>query len=84
MEVRLDPVSDYLAESFVWRPSWTSNLFMVRSLSPLMSLIHRTVPVVIFKVLMNFNPRAALIGEKLDHIVLFNHMNKVLLAGPIR
>jgi hypothetical protein len=39
MVVRLHPVSDYLAKSFVWRPSWTWNRFEVRS-PPLLSLIH--------------------------------------------
>jgi hypothetical protein len=37
----------------------------------------------IFEALMNFNPRAAFVGEKLDHIALFNHTNNELLAGPI-
>jgi hypothetical protein len=37
----------------------------------------------IFEVLMNFNPRAAFAGEKLDRIALFNHANNELLAGPI-
>jgi hypothetical protein len=39
---------------------------------------HRTIGVVIAEVLMNFNPRAAFAGEKLDHIALFNHTNKAL------
>jgi hypothetical protein len=34
--------------------------------------------------LVNFNPHVAFVGEKLDHIMLFNHMNKTLLEGMIR
>jgi hypothetical protein len=45
---------------------------------------HSTIPAVIFEALMNFNPRAAFLGEKLDHRALFNRMNKAVLAGPIR
>jgi hypothetical protein len=45
---------------------------------------YRIIPVMIFEALMNFNPNAPFVGEKLDHIMLFNHMNKILLAEPIR
>jgi hypothetical protein len=37
----------------------------------------------IFEALVNFNPRAAFVGEKLDHIALFNHANNELLAETI-
>jgi hypothetical protein len=45
---------------------------------------HLAISVVIFEALMNFNPRAAFFGEKLDHMALFNHTNKALLGGAIR
>jgi hypothetical protein len=37
----------------------------------------------IFEALMNFNPRAAFVGEKLDRMALFNHPNAALSVGPI-
>jgi hypothetical protein len=43
-----------------------------------------TITLDISDALMNFNPRAAFVGERLDHIALFNHTNKALLVGPIR
>jgi hypothetical protein len=44
---------------------------------------HRTLPVIICEALMNFNPRAAFVGEKLDHTTLVNHANNELLVGLI-
>jgi hypothetical protein len=32
----------------------------------------------IFEASMNFNPRAAFVAEKLEHIALFNHENNAL------
>jgi hypothetical protein len=40
---------------------------------------HLTISIVIFKALMNFNPRAAFVDEKLDHVTLFNQTNNALL-----
>jgi hypothetical protein len=38
---------------------------------------------VIFEALMNFNPRAAFLGEKLDRMALSNPAYKALLVGPV-
>jgi hypothetical protein len=37
----------------------------------------------IFEALMNFNPRAVFVGEKLDRMAVFNHANKALFVGPM-
>jgi hypothetical protein len=45
---------------------------------------HLIVPVVIFEALMKFNPCEVFVGEKLDHMALFNDTKKALFAGLIR
>jgi hypothetical protein len=56
----------------------------VSDLSVQLAERYHTIPGVIFKALLDFNPRAAFVGEKLDHIALFSHTHKSLLAGLIK
>jgi hypothetical protein len=58
--------------------------FDVSDLSVYLAARHRIIPVVIFEMLMNFNPHTDFVGAKFDYITVFNHTNKTLLAGSIR